>query len=69
VSATEYYVAEDRAALVLDAAKRAFDAAPVPHHDDQTQPHPRMVRDIAVNAFGIKPDDAEIRAALQVVMA
>jgi hypothetical protein len=61
--------AANRAALVLDAAKRVFDAAPVPHHFDRTQPHPRAVKDCARNVHGIEATDAEIQAAVKVVMA
>jgi hypothetical protein len=63
------YAAANRAALVLDAAKRVFDAAPVPHHHDQTQPHPRAIKDCARNVHGIEATDAEITAAVKVVMA
>jgi hypothetical protein len=63
------YAAAYRAALVLDAAKRVFDAAPVPHHHDQTQPHPRAIKDCARNVHGIEATDAEIQAAVKVVMA
>ena len=63
------YAAAYRAALVLDAAKRVFDAAPVPHHHDQTQPHPRAIKDCARNFYGIEATDAEIQAAVKAVMA
>ncbi len=64
------FAAAKRAATVLNAAKRVFDMAPVPHHYDRTQPHPRAIKDCARNVYGI--DDAtddEIRAAVLVVMA
>lgn len=63
------FEAAKRAAAVLNAAKAVFDAAPVPHHYDQTQPHPRAVHDAALNLFGIDATDEEIAAAVRVVMA
>lgn len=58
-----------RAATVLNAAKAVFDSAPVGHHLDRTQPHPRAIKDCARNVYGIEPTDAEITAAVKVVMA
>ena len=58
-----------RAATVLNAVKAVFDMAPVPHHLDRTQPHPRAVKDRARNVYGIEVSDAEITAAVKVVMA
>jgi hypothetical protein len=46
-----------------------FDAAPVPHHYDRTQAHPRAVKDAARNVYGIEASDEEIAAAVKVVMA
>jgi hypothetical protein len=59
----------DRARLIVSAAKAVFDFAPVPHHYDQTCPHPRVIKDYALNTYGIEATDAEIATATRVVMA
>ena len=59
----------ERAGQVVSAAKAVFDAAPVPHHYDRTQPHPRAIKDCARSVYGIEATDAEIQAAVRVVMA
>lgn len=63
------FEAAKRAATVLNAAKAVFDSAPVGHHLDRTQPHPRAIKDCAHNVYGIDATDEEIRAAVQVVMS
>jgi hypothetical protein len=61
-------------ASVLDpraatAAAIARSAMPWDPFLDGTSPHPRAVRDLARNRFGLELSDDEVRAAIEAAMA